>query len=232
MNASPILVSHALCPYVQRAAILLDEKGVRFERRDIDLAHKPDWFLAISPLGKTPVLLIAGTPIFESAVICEYLEDTMGPRLHPADPLRRATHRGWMEFGSAVLNDIAVLYSAVDARALAHAAGLLRSKFERLENALQDGPYFNGQGFSVVDAVFGPAFRYFNVIDTIAGFELWNDLPKVRAWRRALAGRPSVQRAVSPDYATRLLAFIRGKDSELGRLSQHTALVDDLAATP
>ena len=54
----------------------------------------------------------------------------------------------------------------------------------------------------------------------------------MRAWRRALAGRPSVQRAVSPDYATRLLAFIRGKDSELGRLSQYTALVDDLASTP
>ena len=45
------LVSHALCPYVQRVAIVLHEKGLAFERRTIDLARKPDWFLAISPLG-------------------------------------------------------------------------------------------------------------------------------------------------------------------------------------
>jgi glutathione S-transferase len=73
------LISHALCPYVQRAAIVLAEKGIAFERRDIDLANKPDWFLAVSPLGKTPVLLVDGEAIFESAVICEYLEDTAQP---------------------------------------------------------------------------------------------------------------------------------------------------------
>ncbi len=56
------LISHGLCPYVQRAVISLSEKGVDFERSHIDLANKPDWFLAISPLGKTPVLknLVSG----------------------------------------------------------------------------------------------------------------------------------------------------------------------------
>ena len=49
------LVSHHLCPYVQRASIALDEKGVRFERTYIDLKSKPDWFLKISPLGKVPL---------------------------------------------------------------------------------------------------------------------------------------------------------------------------------
>ena len=65
------LISHSLCPYVQRAAIVLAEKQQPYERIDIDLANKPDWFIAISPLGKTPVLLVDGQPIFESAVICE-----------------------------------------------------------------------------------------------------------------------------------------------------------------
>ena len=51
-NPKLTLVSHALCPFVQRAAIVLAEKKVAFERIDIDLADKPDWFLAISPLGK------------------------------------------------------------------------------------------------------------------------------------------------------------------------------------
>ena len=63
------LISHKLCPYVQRAVIALTEKGVPFERIDIDLANKPDWFSGISPLGKTPVLLVGDTAIFESAVI-------------------------------------------------------------------------------------------------------------------------------------------------------------------
>ncbi|MCV4777127.1 glutathione S-transferase N-terminal domain-containing protein, partial [Escherichia coli] len=51
VSAPLVLVSHALCPYVQRAAIVLAEKGVPFERRDIDLANKPSWFLKVSPLG-------------------------------------------------------------------------------------------------------------------------------------------------------------------------------------
>ena len=75
--AAPLkLISHKLCPYVQRAVIALTEKGVAFERVDIDLANKPEWFLGISPLGKTPVLLVGDVPIFESAVILEYLEET------------------------------------------------------------------------------------------------------------------------------------------------------------
>ena len=77
------LVSHALCPYVQRAAIALAEKGAPFTRRDVDLARKPDWFLAISPLGKTPVLVVDDTPIFESAAIIEYLDDTVSPASTP-----------------------------------------------------------------------------------------------------------------------------------------------------
>src|ERR1700682_2342672 len=114
--AAPLkLISHKLCPYVQRAVIALAEKGVAFERIDIDLANKPDWFLAISPLGKTPVLQVGDAAIFEWAVILEYLEETQTNPLHPADPLKRAEHRGWIEFGSTVLNDIAGVYSAPDA---------------------------------------------------------------------------------------------------------------------
>ena len=50
--SKPTLVSHHLCPYVQRAVIALREKQVPFERIDIDLANKPEWFNALSPLGK------------------------------------------------------------------------------------------------------------------------------------------------------------------------------------
>src|SRR6267378_5524030 len=144
MTAPLKLISHKLCPYVQRAVIALTEKGVAFERIDIDLANKPDWFLAISPLGKTPVLQVGDTAIFESAVILEYLEETQAKPLHPADPLRRAEHRAFIEFGSAVLNDIAGLYSAPDEAAFKAKAGQLEARFARLETRVAAAPWFDG----------------------------------------------------------------------------------------
>src|SRR5215471_765517 len=200
MPAPLKLVSQKLCPYVQRAVIALTEKGVAFKRIDIDLANKPDWFLKVSPLGKTPVLLVDDHAIFESAVILEYLEETQANPLHPADALRRAEHRSFIEFGSAILNDIAGLYAASDEAAFKAKALQLKQRFERLEVRLV-GPWFDGQTFSLVDAVFGPVFRYFDVFDEIGDFGILGAKPKVARWRQNLAARASVRSAVSADYA-------------------------------
>ena len=217
MASQPTLISHTLCPYVQRAAIVLAEKGIGFERQDIDLAHKPDWFLKISPLGKTPVLRVDGEAIFESAVICEYLDETAAPRLHPEDALQRARHRSWMEFGSAVLNTIGAFYNAPSEEALAARAAELRAKFLRVEAALGDGPYFAGDRFCLVDAVFGPVFRYFDVFDEIGDFGVFADTHKVKTWRHALAQRESVRKAVRPEYPELLHTFLQQRGSALSR---------------
>ena len=220
MASQLTLIGHKLCPYVQRAAIVLAEKGIRFERQDIDLAHKPDWFLKISPLGKTPVLRVDGEAIFESAVICEYLDETAAPRLHPEDALQRAWHRSWMEFGSATLNTIGAFYNAPNEEALAARAAELRAKFRQVEAAMGSGPYFAGEQFSMVDAVFGPVLRYFDVFDEIGDFGdfgVFADTPRVNAWRRALAQRESVRNAVRPDYPELLRAFLRQRESALSR---------------
>jgi len=219
MPANLTLISHKLCPYVQRAVISLTEKGVPFERRDIDLADKPDWFLKVSPLAKTPVLMVGETAIFESAVILEYLEDTQAPALHPADPLGRAEQRAFIEFGSAVLNDIAGLYGAPDETAFSAKVTALRAKFVRVEERLR-GPWFDGDCFSLVDAVFGPVFRYFDAFDRIGDFGILSGLPKVTAWRTALAARPSIQTAVSPEYPALLRDFLARRGSHLSRLME------------
>jgi glutathione S-transferase len=212
------LVSHFLCPYVQRAAIVLREKGVPFSLRWVDLDAKPDWFTAISPLGKTPVLVVDGEAIFESAVICEYLDETVVPRLHPADPLQRARHRGWMEFGSAVLNTIWAYYTAPDAKGLEAQGEALRKQFGRIEEVLDAGdPWFAGASFSLVDAVFAPVFRYFDTFEALGESGFFDHTPRVRAWRVALAERESVRQAVVPDYAGRLRAFLASRGSELSR---------------
>jgi len=212
------LISHHLCPYVQRASIALDEKGVAFERTNVDLSAKPDWFRAISPLGKVPLLRVDGEVLFESAVICEYLDETATPALHPKDPLERARHRAWMEFGSSILNDIAGFYTASDEASLGAKRDAIRSKMERLDGVLGEGPYFAGASFSLVDAVFGPVFRYFDAFDGISDFGLLDGLPRVSAWRAALADRPSVQRAVAADYPERLMVFLRARNSHLSSL--------------
>jgi glutathione S-transferase len=213
-----VLVSHALCPYVQRAAIVLAEKDVAFERRDVDLSRKPAWFTAVSPLGKTPVLLVAGHAVFESAVICEYLDDSHAPRLHPSDALQRARHRAWMEFGSAMLNTIAGYYNAADEAALQARRGELMGRFAQLEPVLvQAGPYFAGRDFSIVDAVFAPVFRYFDAFEQAGEAGFMDGLPRVQAWRAALAARASVRRAVTPGYPQALLAFLRARGSALSR---------------
>lgn len=217
MSAPLVLVSHALCPYVQRAAIVLTEKGLPFERREIDLANKPDWFLEISPLGKTPVLLVGEEAIFESAVICEYLDETALPRLHPADALQRAQHRSWMEFGSSILTLIAGFYNATDDAALLARATQIHARLRQIEAALDGGPYFAGPCFSLVDAVFGPVFRYFDVLDVIGDFGFWQDVPKVLQWRRVLATRPSVADAARADYPELLHRFLVARGTALAR---------------
>ncbi|WP_202353604.1 glutathione S-transferase family protein [Mesorhizobium sp. 113-1-2] len=225
MTDKLILVSHPLCPYVQRAAISLTEKGVLFERVDIDLADKPVWFKAISPLGKVPLLRVQRngdeTTIFESAVILEFLEETQASPLHPADPYARARHRAWIEYGSAILNAIGRLYSAPTEAGFLAESGALAAMFDRLEAELADGrggPWFAGDSFSLVDAVYGPVFRYLDAFDRIGDFGTLDGKPRVQAWRQALNDRPSIRGAVARDYPRRLHAFLQAKGSFLSSL--------------
>jgi glutathione S-transferase len=224
MTAPLRLISHKLCPSVQRAVIALKEKGVPFERVDIDLADKPDWFLKLSPLGKVPVLVVTTdkgeVALFESNVICEYIEETQGgAKLHPADALTRAEHRAWMEFGSAILGDLWGLETTTDPATFESKRQALVAKFARVETALGAGPFFAGDAFSLVDAVFAPIFRYFDLFDDLSAHGIFRDVPKVRAWREKLAKRPSVRSAVDANYPELLRAFLVRHDAHLLKLA-------------
>src|SRR5579871_4447120 len=97
--AKYMLVSFKTCPWVQRSAIVLREKNTPFEFRHIEPDNRPDWFLAISPHKKVPVLRIDDSvSLFESNAIAEYLDETIDPRLAPADPVERAINRAWTDF--------------------------------------------------------------------------------------------------------------------------------------
>jgi len=209
------LLSHKLCPYVQRAAIVLLEKGVPFERINIDLSNKPEWFLSLSPMGKTPALQIDEDVIFESAIICEYLDEVYPKQMHPSDHLLKAQHRGWIEFGSQFLNEIARFYTASNQKALVECSHNMKRLLGKIEHAVKADVYFHGEHFCLVDACWAPIFRYFDVFDKMYDFEFFTDTPKLRLWRAQLAMRPSVIAAVDDYYGDNLLAFLINKNTAI-----------------
>jgi len=211
------LVSFDLCPFVQRSVITLEEKGVSYDIEYIDLAAKPDWFLAISPFGKVPLLRVDDTVLFESAVINEYLDETQGEPLHPSDPLRRALNRAWIEVASSLVMQCYGLSMAPDedrARAL---AADVRATLGRFEEQLGEGPFFNGEAFSLVDAAAAPALQRLDWLEAIRPLGLTDGLEKVRAWSEALLTRASVARSLVPEAQAKFSEYLAGRGSPARR---------------
>lgn len=209
------LVSHHLCPYVQRALVTLLEKEIPHQCTYIDLSNKPDWFLQVSPLSKVPLLKVGDEVLFESTVICEYLDEITPGSLLPANSLEKAKHRAWIEFGSGILNAIAGFYNAANQESFKQKSQEISDKLAWIERNLHSKPYFAGEHFSLVDAVYGPVFRYFDVFEEIVNFDFFADVPKVRTWRRVVCDRPSIQNAVVKSYPQLLLAFLKQRNSYL-----------------
>src|SRR6202171_1889115 len=158
--AQYMLVSFETCPWVQRSAIVLREKNTEFELRHIKADNRPDWFLAISPHKKVPVLSIDDkVSLFESNAINEYLDETITPRLHPEDPIERAVNRAWTDYVPTFASTVTATAYADDEAAYNKAAEQIPVAFERLEKALEkqgSGPFFNGAKYSLVDAAYAP----------------------------------------------------------------------------
>ena len=213
------LITHVLCPYVQRSIITLEEKNISYTRTDIDLAKKPEWFEQKSPMGKVPVLIVDEKhTLFESAIICEYLDEITTGSLHPVNKLEKAFHRAWIEFGSSILGKISSLYNAKDVSHFESIHVEIKNKFQIFERELSGGPFFSGEKGHLIDAAFGPIFRYFDVFDTFANLDTFDDLPKCQLWRNARKQQSSIQKAVSKDYPNRLIEFLMNRESYISQL--------------
>ena len=220
------LVSHPLCPFVQRVAIVLLEKGITFQRIDVDLRDRPDWFLAMSPSGKVPLLKVPDgnegeSVLFESVAICEYLEEVYPePALHPMNALIRAQHRAWIEFASATLADAWGFLNATDQQTALGKSAALRGKLERFDSEISDGPYFSCERLSMVDIAVAPVFRYFDILGFEPNHQLFDGLSRVADWRRALASRFSIQAAVAEDYPIRFRKHLQEARALLATASE------------
>lgn len=194
------LISFALCPYVQRSVITLLEKKVPYDIEYIDLDDPPAWFYDVSPLEKVPVLLVDDQPLFESMPICEYLDEITTGSLYPEDPFARARNRAWIEFGNELLG-AGFAYSTTD-NELTYKQNLMtvKDRLETLEEFFEGGPYFNGETFSLVDAVYAPIFRNFQNLEEMQNQDIYEDAPAIAEWAQSLLQRPSVINAVKPSF--------------------------------
>jgi glutathione S-transferase len=189
-----LLVSFKTCPWVQRAAIVLREKNVAFEFRHIEPDNRPEWFLAISPHKKVPVLRIDDkVSLFESNAINEYLDETIAPRLHPDDPVERALNRAWTDYVPTFSESVTGMAYADDEAAYNKATAKIPGAFERLERALEKGggPLFNGAKYSLVDAGYAPFLQRYYFLDRIRPIGLIGKYPRLQAWAGTLMKRPS-----------------------------------------
>lgn len=211
------LISFKLCPFVQRSIITLREKGVDFDITYIDLNSPPDWFKAISPLGKVPLLKVEidgkQDVLFESAVIAEFVDEVTPDPLMPADPVQRAVNRAWIAFASDCQDAYYTLTNAIDEAALDAANKTLGQRFAQLEAKLGDGPYFNGPRLSLVDAAFAPLFMRLELLSEERPSWDKASFPKVAAWNDALLATPSVKDSVVEEFPRLFKGRMLGMDS-------------------
>jgi glutathione S-transferase len=214
------LISFKTCPFVQRAVITLKHKNIDFDITYIDLAEPPDWFLELSPLGKVPVLKVDGEVLFESAVINEYLDDITGGELQPREPLARAKNRAWVEFASNMLGNLYMMKMSKDEERYNKYRDTLVSQLHRVEKRLGDGPWFNGEKFSLADTAFAPLFRQNSVADNKLSVLDSETMPRVAAWAQRLLALPEVRDSVVDEFEDLYLSAMQKNESySLNRLA-------------
>ena len=185
-------------------------KNVDFEVTYIDLRDKPDWFLALSPHGKVPMLQVDGRPLFESNAIAEYLDEQIPPRLHPEDAFRRARHRAWTDFVPLFASGLGGVY-VKDPEKREKAMEVARRNVGKLEGAISvergggDGPFFSGQDLCLVDAAYAPFLQRFGMVEPMIESGLMADFPLVSAWMDALANDPRVRDSVPEQFHDRYM---------------------------
>lgn len=199
-NSQLELVSFKVCPFVQRSVIALNEKQVDYKLTHLTPGDEPDWFKQVSPLGKVPVLLVDGQPVFESAVIMEYLDETHAPSLHPADPLQKALHRSWVEYCSELISTQFRMVTAKDQESFEKLLQQYKQGLQRVATAVaEEVPFFAGEQFSLIDTAYAPLFMRMAILQRSFGIDF--ELPeRLVLWQDALLAKPSVQTSVVDNF--------------------------------
>jgi glutathione S-transferase len=207
--------------------IVLRAKKVQFEVTYIDLRQKPDWFLEISPHGKVPVLTVDDQPLFESNAIAEYLDEAESPRLHPENAIKRARNRAWTDFVPEFSRTLGTVTYAKSKEALDEALDTVPRILSRVEHALEterdnEGPYFNGDSLSLVDAAYAPFLQRFSLADQYLQSGLFNAFPQMQRWTDAVVASNEVKESVAPEFLDKFKEGLERRGAYAATLIQGT----------
>ncbi len=192
------LMSAEVCPFAQRTLIVMAEKGLSYDHREVDLKNKPDWFEAASPYSKVPVLIHGDVTVYESAIINEYIDEAFPePSLMPSDPAGRAIARIWIDYDNVkfVPAFYRVLLAETDDKRQEQTNEILNCLRFMETQALAKragGPYWMGGDVTLVDFALYPHFERFCVLEHYRDIEIPEECGALREWMAAVAERSCV----------------------------------------
>jgi len=209
------------CPFVQRVWVMLEEKQIPYQYIEVNPYHKDPEFLKLNPRGLVPTLQAPnGRPLYESTVLCEYLEEAYPsntPRFLPEDPFDRARARIWTDYvTSRVIPAFHrfLQYQPSSERDGAGDPGLDERRQEFLSCLLtftremdEEGPYFAGSEMSLVDLIMAPwavrlwIFDHFKgglgIPEPEAGDQNAATWARWRKWVETIESRESIRKTSS-----------------------------------
>jgi glutathione S-transferase len=191
------LFNTARSPFGRKVRIVLLEKDLAFEEVTVDLANRSPEFMAVSPLGKVPVLVDGETSIFDSTVVVEYLEDAFpSPPMFGVGVRQRLVHRTLDELGDHVADQaVAAFYAKQrgDEAASEQAFVRIHKALAELERRASGGGWT--AQFGVGDAAVISGCGYLTLRHGEAVLAMYSHL---RGWIDAQASRPSVAASAPP----------------------------------
>lgn len=198
------------CPFTQRVLLLLLEKRIPFQYIEVNPYQKPLSLLKLNPRGLIPTLSYEGKALYESTIICEFLEDAYPshyPRLLTREPFERARLKIWTDHITSrvvpAFNRF-LQYQSVslkDPRVLAIRNKFLTSLYEFTQEMHPIGPYFTGKEPCIVDYVLAPWALRIWIFDYFKGGlhieELGELTGRWKKWLEAIEKRKSIQMTLS-----------------------------------
>lgn len=186
-------------PFVRKVMIAAHEMGLadRFEKvRSVAAATKPHVeLMKDNPLSKIPAMVLDdGSPLFDSRVICEYLDSQhSGHKLFPADPAQRFTALRRQALGDGML-DFLILWRGERERQ--HPSDVMIKSWTVRKDAClavleKEADAIAASPFSIGHVAVGCALGYMDF--RFAMFPWREKHPKIAAWHATFDARPSVQ---------------------------------------
>lgn len=205
------LIGMPLSPFVKKCELALREKALDFQYVQISPLIDRDAYLALSPLGKMPILRDGDFALPDSSAICAYLDAIAPtPRLIPDDPAERGWALWLEEFSdSAMLELCAGLFRCrfIGPRLMGlpvdedGAQALLRETmpglFDYLESQLSDGrDYLLASGYSIADGAVASQLSMFTLSGEQIDARQW---PLLAGWHDRVRGRAAFQECLKEE---------------------------------